>query len=115
MKNLILAAMIALGSIAPLAAAHAGEGNGPSFPGLQVPNIGIATGPYGQHRVVAVEEHSADVYASQVLAEPVSAIRHAGTEPAHAGDDPGGDAERLNQRRPSRCRTGADATLRGRH
>ncbi len=70
MKNLILAAMIALGSIAPLAAAHAGEGNGPSFPGLQVPNIGIATGPYGQHRVVAVEEHSADVYASQVSQSP---------------------------------------------
>ncbi len=71
MKRFMLAAMISaiatLGS-ASLMAAHAegGEGNGPSFPGLQSPNIGIATNFNGEHRVVSTEEHTADVYASQV-------------------------------------------------
>ncbi len=70
MKRFILAAMIAatatMGS-ATLMAAHAeGEGNGPSFPGLQSPNIGVATNSQGRHQVVSTEDHSADVYASQV-------------------------------------------------
>ncbi len=70
MKHLIIAAMIALGSAAPLVAAHAGEGNGPSFPGLQIPNVGIATGPYGQRQVVSTEEHTSDLYANQVSQSP---------------------------------------------
>ena len=70
MKHLILAAFLALSIAAPLAAAHAEtEGNGPSFPGLQIPNVGVAIGPYGR-QAVATEEHSSDVYNSQVAQSP---------------------------------------------
>ena len=79
MKKLILAAMIAVGSAtlvaAPLVAAHAGEGNGPSFPGMQSPDFGVTTtvGPNGgRSHVTTTEDHSNDAYANQTPTPPAS-------------------------------------------
>ncbi len=67
MKAMILAGLLLLGA-APLAVANA-EGNGPSFPGLQVPNVGVTTSYNGQGRIVVQEEHSSQPY-DEVNAAP---------------------------------------------
>ena len=78
MKTFILAALIALGS-APLAVAHAeGEGNGPSFPGLQVPNVSVTTssGPFGQRTVTTTEEHTSNVTADATTQTAIAQRNH---------------------------------------
>ena len=61
MKAMIVAGLLALSAI-PLAA-HA-EGNGPAFPGLQNPDLGITTmGGAGTGTVDETMDHSANAYA----------------------------------------------------
>ena len=60
MKATILAGLLML-SAAPLVA-HA-EGNGPAFPGLQNPDIGITTMGPGRNTVVETVNHSSNAYA----------------------------------------------------
>ena len=62
MKAMILAGVLMLGA-APLVAAHA-EGNGPAFPGLQDPNVGITTLGAGQGTATETMDHSANDYAT---------------------------------------------------
>ena len=61
MNKAALAVALSL-ALVPLTAAYAGEGNGPDFPGLQVPDVGITTSssPSGQTRsnVTMTEQHN---------------------------------------------------------
>jgi hypothetical protein len=60
MRKYLVAAVV-IGSCVP-ALAFAGEGNGPSFPGLQTPNVGITSGATsdGSGQVTTTIRHRSD-------------------------------------------------------
>ena len=68
MKPAILALALSFAAaplVAPVVAHAQGEGNGPSFPGLQNPDFGVTTptGPAGRAGVTESINHSASDYA----------------------------------------------------
>lgn len=76
--NKFLFACAALLVAAPMAA-YAGEGNGPDFPGLQIPNVGVTTYNNGSRSVVSDNfEHSARDQANPPVSFPAGpAVRPA--------------------------------------
>ena len=73
MKPAILALALSFAAaslVAPMVAHAQGEGNGPSFPGLQDPNFGVTTpvGPVGRSSVTETVNHSASDYVTGVNA-----------------------------------------------
>ncbi len=67
MKPVILALALSFAAaplVAPVVAHAQGEGNGPSFPGLQDPNFGVTTqtAPGGRSTTTETMNHSANDY-----------------------------------------------------